>query len=222
MKKQILFIALQLCVVGAFAQNNRTALVAAKQQLSEAKSYNIALVWQDKQETDRNPGIKKEVLNIFPELANKELNQKNPDFSIQVLVAKPQIIAEKNTTAVVTTNAQGHEVELNYDLPARMVVLDKEGKVLFECKLNEIQNPVVFKEYYKYTDNNGSVTVNSKSNEPTVLRNSVKSYDPMNSGINSTEYYTISTKKQTADLRSLLNAWNMDLNNQKTAFYHKP
>ncbi len=217
MKKQLLLSAMLFCAAGAFAQNSRAALTATKQQLSEAKSYNIALVWQDKQETDRNPGIKKEVLNIFPELANKELNQKNPDFTVQVLVAKPQIIAEKNTTAVVTSNAQGHEVELNYDLPAKMLVLDKQGKILFECKLNEIQNPVVFKEYYKYTDNNSSITVNSKSNEPTVLRNSVRSYDPMNSGVNSTEYYNITPKKQTADLRVLLNAWKMDLNNQKTA-----
>lgn len=217
MKKQLLFSAMLFFVAAAFSQNNRSALTATKQQLSEAKSYNIALVWQDKQETDRNPGIKKEVLNIFPELANKDLNQKNPDYTVQVLVAKPQIIAEKNTTAVVTSNAQGHEVELNYDLPAKMLVLDKQGKVLFECKLNEIQNPIVFKEYYKYTDNNGSVTVNSKSNEPTVLRNSVKSYDPLNSGVNSTEYYNISAKKQTADLRILLNAWKMDWNNQKTA-----
>jgi hypothetical protein len=217
MKKQLLLSTMLFCVASAFAQNSRSALTATKEQMSSAKSYNIALVWQDKQETDRNPGIRKEVLNIFPELANKELNQKNPDYIIQVLVAKPQIIAEKNTTAVVTSNAQGHEVELNYDLPAKMLVVDKQGKAIFECKLNEIQNPVVFKEYYKYTDNNSSITVNSKSNEPTVLRNSVKSYDPMNSGVNSTEYYNISAKKQTADLRVLLNAWKTDWNNQKTA-----
>lgn len=76
MKKQLVFSAMLFCIVGAFAQNNQSALTASKQQLSKAKSYNIALVWQDKQETDRNPGIRKEVLNIFPELANKELNQK--------------------------------------------------------------------------------------------------------------------------------------------------
>lgn len=218
MKKQLVLIAMLFCVAGAFAQNSRSALTAARAVMSTAKSYNIALVWQDKQETDRNPGIKKEVLNIFPELANKELNQKNPDLTVQVLVSKPEIIAEKNTTAAVLTNGiQGNEVELNYDLPAKMLVLDKAGNTLFACKLNEIQNPIVFKEFYKYTENNGSVTVNAKTNEPTALRSSAKSYDPLNSGVNSTSYYNISSKKQTADLRSLLNAWKMDLNNQKTA-----
>lgn len=217
MKKQILLTAMLFCVAGAFAQS-RSALTEARTEMSSAKSYNIALVWQDKQETDRNPGIKKEVLNIFPELANKELNQKNPDITVQVLVAKPEIIAEKNTTAAVLTNStQANEVELNYHLPATMLVLDKAGKTLFSCKLNEVQNQLVFKEFYKYTENNGSVTVNAKTNEPTALRSSAKSYDPLNSGVNSTSYYTISSKKQTADLRSLLNAWKMDWNNQKTA-----
>ena len=218
MKKQLLFSAMLIFVAGAFAQNSRSALTATKEQLSSAKSYNIALVWQDKQETDRNPGIRKEVLNIFPELANKELNQKNPDFTIQVLVSKPEIIAEKNTTAaVLSNNTQANEVELNYELPARMLVKDQIGKTIFECKLNEIQKPIVFKEFYKYTENNGSITVNSKTNEPTALRSSAKSYDPLNSGVNSTAYYTISIKKQTADLRNLLNAWKMDLTNQKVA-----
>lgn len=218
MKKQLLFSAMLLFVAGAFAQNSRSALTATKEQLSSAKSYNIALVWQDKQETDRNPGIRKEVLNIFPELAKKELNQKNPDFTVQVMVSKPEIIAEKNTTAVVlTNNTQGQEVEINYDLPAKLIVLDKSGKTMFESKLNEIQHPIVFKEFYKYTENNGSISVNSKTNEPTALRSSAKSYDPLNSGVNNTSYYNISTKKQTNDLKSLLNAWKMDWNNQKTA-----
>lgn len=218
MKKQLLLCTMLFCVASAFAQNSRSALTATKEQMSSAKSYNIALVWLDKQETDRNPGIRKEVLNIFPELANKELNQKNPDFTVQVLVSKPEIISEKNTTAAVLTNStQANEVELRYDLPAKMLVLDKAGKTLFESKLNEIQNPIVFKEFYKYTENNGSVTVNTKTNEPTALRSSAKSYDPLNSGVNSTSYYNISSKKQTSDLRSLLNAWKMDLNNQKTA-----
>ncbi len=223
MKKQFLLNAMLFCLSTSFAQNNLSALTATREQLSSAKSYTIALVWQDKQETDRNPGIRKEVLNIFPELANKELNQKNPDFTIQVLVSKPEIITEKNTAAAVLTNStQVNEVELSYDLPVKMLVLNKTGKTLFDCTLNDIQNPIVFKEFYKYTENNGSVTVNAKTNEPTALRNSAKSYDPLNSGVNSTSYYHVSFKKQTSDVRSLLNAWKMDLNNQKTAFYHKP
>ena len=60
MKKQLVLIAMLFCVAGAFAQNSRSALTAARAAMSTAKSYNMALVWQDKQETDRNPGIKKE------------------------------------------------------------------------------------------------------------------------------------------------------------------